>query len=306
MTDGRTLAVAGATGSCGRAVVSAAKAHGLRVRAIVRDPARLEAVLDRCDEVRIASVTHPETLRGALDGADLLVSALGKTKQKDRVSRWTVDVQANANVFAEARRAGVGRVGLVSLYGARADHPVAMVRMKGEAERALEQSGVPWVTIRPTGFFSDMWEMFAMARGGTVWSLGSADLAFNPISPEDLGEFTVRSVLDDRNVGRPLPVGGPQVLSMRDVAAAAGRVLGRRVRVRELPLWAARALAGAIRPFDRNAWELAQFFVWNAEEIRRHGGSVQAPAFGERRLEDYFRSRWAPEERGEGGATAVE
>lgn len=295
MSARRTMAVAGATGNCGRAVLLAARAHGVRVRALARDPARLGSARDACDEVRVVDVTSPESLRGALDGVELVVSALGKTNQKDRIPRWSVDVQANANVFAEARRAGVARVGLVSLYGARADHPVEMVRMKGEAERLLEACGVPWTAFRPTGFFSDMWELFAMARRGTVWSLGDARLAFNPIALEDLGEFIVRSMLDGAAAGRQLPVGGPEVLSVREVAAAAERVLGRRVRVREVPLWLARALTGVLRPFSRDIWELAQFFVGNASELQELGGTLEAPRFGESRLEDYFRARWSRE-----------
>ncbi len=291
----RTLAVVGATGNCGRAVIAAAKAHELRVIALVRDPARLGPARAACDEVRTVQVTEPESLRGAFDGADVVLSALGKTRQKDRIPRWQIDVQANLNVFAEARRSRIGLVGLVSMFGARSDHPIAMTRMKGEAERGLEQSGQPWIIVQPTGFFSDLWDVFQMARSGTVWTVGSADLALNPISLQDLGEFIVRALLEDANVGRRLPVGGPELLRMRDMAEAAGRVLGRRVKVRQVPIGLAQVLVGALRPFSRNAWELAQFFVGSAQEIRDQGGSLSAPRFGERRLEDYFRSRWTRE-----------
>ncbi|HTP26869.1 MAG TPA: NAD(P)H-binding protein [Anaeromyxobacteraceae bacterium] len=294
----RTLAVAGATGNCGSAVVAAAKAHGLSVRALVRDPSRLGHTGELCDEVRIVHVTQPDSLRGALSGVELLVSALGKTRQKDRIARWAVDVGANLNLFGEAQRAGVGRVALVSVYGARPDHPISMVRMKSEAEQGLERSGLPFVVVQPTGFFSDLWEVFLMARRGAVWSVGSADLAFNPIALEDLGEFIVRALIDDASVGRRLPIGGPEVLSVREMAGAAGRVLGCEVKVRELPLWLARGAVGAVRPFSRNLWELGQFFVGYTTEIARQGGRLEAPVFGAHRLEDYFRSRWEREARG--------
>jgi hypothetical protein len=39
---------------------------------------------------------------------------------------------------------------------------------------------------------SDLWDLFEMARRGTVWSVGSADLSFNPFALEDLGEFRCR------------------------------------------------------------------------------------------------------------------
>jgi hypothetical protein len=53
---------------------------------------------------------------------------------------------------------------------------------------------------------------------------------------------------------------GDHEICTRDMAAAAARVLGRSVKVREVPLWLARASVSALRPFGSNLWELGQFF----------------------------------------------
>lgn len=125
----KLVAIAGATGNCGREVVRAAKEHGLRVRALVRSEAKLGRMRDICDEVRVVQATQRDTLRGALDGADYLVSALGKTFQKDNVERRSVDVDANLYLFHEAKSAAVARVALVSVFMARPNHPVELVRI---------------------------------------------------------------------------------------------------------------------------------------------------------------------------------
>jgi len=243
-------------------VVRAAHRRGLRVRALVRNERKLAPVRDCCFEVATVQVTEAETLRGALDGADFLVSALGKTYQSDKISRRAVDVQANLNLFAEAARGGVGRIGLVSVFTASPDHPSAMVRMKAEAEAGLRACGVPWVVVRPSGFFSDMYA----------------------------------SLLDDANVGRAIDVGGPEVISSRDIAAMCGRVLGREVKVRSLPLWLAKTGVAMVRPFSRNRWEVGHFLVANADYARTHGGAFVAPKTGALGLEQYFRRRHTAEQ----------
>lgn len=295
--SGRVIAVAGATGNAGREIVRALADRGQRVRALVRDPARLGPVRERCAEIVIVEVTRAGSLKGALDGADALVTAVGKTFQKDRLPRRAVDLDANVNLFTEARAAGVRRIGLVSVATARPDHPVAMVAMKGKVEQRLEATGIPWVIIQPSGYFSDMWEIFQMCARGTLWQIGDGKMRFNPISLIDLGDFIADHLLDDAAVGERWPVGGPEALTTVDIADRAERVLGRRVKRRSLPLWLARAGVACVRPFSRNAWELGDFFVGQVAYAARHlDNDATVPAYGTHLLEDYFRERWAREQ----------
>lgn len=287
----RCVAVAGATGNAGRQIVRALAERDVRVMALVRDPDRLGEQREQCAEVRRVQVTEPESLRGALDGADLVVSALGKTYQKDKTPRRAVDVDANRHLFAEAKRAGAKKIGLVSVWGAGLDQPVEMLRMKGEAEAALEKTGVPFVIFQPSGFFSDMWEVLQMCRGGTFWAFGSGRARFNPISLEDLGDFVAEGLLDASAVDLRRPVGGPDDYDAESLAALCGRVLGRTVRVRRVPMWLAKAGVSAIRPFSRGTWELADFFVGSSALAEKLGEAAVLPKTGDHHLEDYLRER---------------
>ena len=289
----RVAAIAGATGNAGREIVKEAKRRGLRVRALVRDESRLRDARSSCDEVRVVQVTQPESLAGALDGATYVISALGKTMQKDSAPRREVDVEANRHVFDEAARAGVKRIALISVYWASMDHPAEMIRMKAEAEQALEQSGVPFVIIQPSGFFSDMWEMFEMCRKGTLWTVGSEHLRFNPIALSDLAAFTLDCLLDDSRLGTRQPVGGPDALEVKDIAALCASILDSQVHVREVPLWLAKAGVGVAGMFSRNIGQLGEFFVESAAWGLSH--DALAPAHGSLHLADYLRARWEEE-----------
>ena len=89
----KTVFVAGATGYLGRYLCAEYRSRGWRVIALVRDAERA-AGLD-ADRLVEAEATRPETLKGAMDGADLVISALGITRQADGLGYHEVDYQAN-------------------------------------------------------------------------------------------------------------------------------------------------------------------------------------------------------------------
>mgnify|MGYP000462597548 CR=1 FL=1 len=296
-SEPKLVAIAGATGNAGKELVRAAKKRGLRVRVLVRSEKKLAPIRDCCDEIKIVQVTQPETLLGALDGADYLVSAVGKTFQNDKISRKAVDLDANVHLFQEAKKAGVQRVGFISVFTASVDHPSYMIRLKGEAEKTLKSIGVPYVIVQPSGFFSDMWEVFEMCQKGTYWSIGDGKILFNPISLLDLGAFTIDALLDDTKENQTFPVGGPDVFEMRELANIAGRVLERKVKIRTLPLWLCRLGVALVKPFNKNAGELGEFFVGNIVYAEQNGKDMSIPKTGTHHLEDYFRERYLAEQK---------
>ncbi len=91
--------VAGATGYLGKFVAQEFKKQGHWVRALARNPEKLEetgpflepAVKDQIDEVFVGQVTKPETLHGLCDGIDIIFSSIGITRQKDRLTYRDVD-----------------------------------------------------------------------------------------------------------------------------------------------------------------------------------------------------------------------
>src|ERR1044072_849619 len=89
-------------------------------RALVRDAARFEK--GSADELFVADARDPARLKGACEGIACVVSALGGSlalgRTPPRATYWDVDLSANLNLPAEARRAGVRRFVYVSLHGA--------------------------------------------------------------------------------------------------------------------------------------------------------------------------------------------
>jgi uncharacterized protein YbjT (DUF2867 family) len=290
-----TVAVAGATGNAGREIVRALSAKGVRIRALVRTSDRLGSVRQLCEQVRVVQVTDKDSVRGSLDGVGSLISAIGKTRQKDATPRRAVDVDANCNLFAEAARAGLKRIGFISVAGAAHDHPAVMMRMKADAEDALKSIGLPYLIVRPGGYFSDLWDAFELCRRGIFLCIGDGQVRFNPISTRDLGQFVAEHFLGSANGSLTLSVGGPQILRMSDLAEISGEILERKVKVIHVPIRAVRALVALIKPFSRNSWEIAQFFVESTYDASRGRQNLVLPPYGQVTLEDYLRRRYEAE-----------
>src|SRR6056297_3091873 len=247
--------VAGATGYLGRHLCAEYARRGHHVTALVRDTARAEGIADLLIE---AEATRPDTLTGVMDGVDLVASSLGITRQADGLGYREVDFQANLNLLREAETAGVGRFAYVHVLNADAMAGVPLVDAKTAFVDALHASDMPATVIAPTGYFSDMGEIFAMARKGRVWLFGDGSQRLNPVHGADLAA----AIADATEAGLGwAEIGGPDVMTQDEIARAALALLP------ILP----RRLGGP-----------ARFF------LTALGIDMVAPRSGTRRLADHF------------------
>ncbi len=272
------LLVAGATGYLGRFLCAEYARRGHHVTALVRDTARAEGLADVLVE---AEATRPETIRGIMDGVDLVVSSLGITRQADGLGYRDVDFQANLNLLREAETAGVKRFAYVHVLKAEAMAGVPLVDAKAAFVDALRASDMPATVIAPTGYFSDMGEVFAMAQSGRVWLFGDGSHRLNPIHGADLAV----AIADATDAGRGwLEVGGPDVMTQDEIARAAFDALGTKPRITHLPDVLRRAALVALPLLPRRTGGPARFF------LTALGLDMVAPRFGTRRLADHFDS----------------
>ena len=226
----KTVFIAGATGYLGGYLCRTYKARGWRVIALVRDAARAEHLT--ADLLVEAEATRPDTLKGVLHGAEVVVSALGITRQADGVGYWDVDYQANINLLAEAEKCGVRHFGYVHVLNADQMPHVALVAAKSAFVRKLRLSRIASTVIAPSGYFSDLGDFLDMARKGRVWLFGSGAQRLNPIHGADLADAICDAIEQDV---RWLDVGGPQVFTQNDLAQMCFEVLEKPARVTHLP-----------------------------------------------------------------------
>ena len=166
------LAITGATGFVGSAVLGEALAQGHRVKALAR---RGQPALDGVEWVR-GDLNDTVALAALIQGADAVIHVAGLTNTPDPAAFEGANVTGTANVIAAMKGAGAGRLVFVSSLSARMPELSAYGASKARAEALVEASGgsggIDWTTVRPPGVYGprdvDYLEMFRTAKWGFV------------------------------------------------------------------------------------------------------------------------------------------
>ena len=243
------ILVAGGTGRLGRELVPLLLGQGRGVRVLTRNLESARTILGPDVKLAVGDVTRPASLPAALRDIDVVVSAVtgfgpgGAGPAK-------VDLQGNLNLMRAAEEAGVDHLVLISMHGAAATHPMELMRMKFQAEQALQASHLAWTIVRPT-VFMELWAGIvgdAIRRKGSTVVFGRGDNPVNFMSERDLARFVQLTVTDPALRGRSISVGGPENLSFNQVVRAFEILDGRPVAIRHVPRAAMRLASFLLRP----------------------------------------------------------
>lgn len=148
-----TVAVAGATGFVGRAVVRELLARRLRVRALARDAAKARAVLsppaDGSLAVVVGDVFDPPRAADLVHGADAVVNCIGIIRESGLATFQRLHVDAVRALVDAASAAGARRLVHVSALAAADAARTEYLRSKFAGELVIRTSGLDWTILRP-------------------------------------------------------------------------------------------------------------------------------------------------------------
>lgn len=283
----KRVLVAGATGYLGRHICAEYQRRGWYVTALARNASRATCIVS--DHLVEAEATVPETLSGLMEGADLVISCLGITRQVDGLDYWDVDYQANVNLMREAELAGVKRFAYVHVLHADELAHVPMVAAKAAFVAELQSSSLAATVIAPTGYFSDIGDFLKMAQAGRVWLFGDGQKRINPIHGADLASATADAIEEELEW---FNVGGPDVFTQQELAELAFACLGKPSRITFLPDILRRialALLPLMTPSHING--PAQFF------LSAIAHDMEGAQLGKHHLKDHFRNNLATVEK---------
>lgn len=162
------LAITGATGFVGSAVLAVALAEGHQVRALTRRP---QGVADGVTWIA-GDLANRDALEALCAGADAVIHVAGLTNTPDKAEFETANVAGTIAVIAAMRATGVKRLVFVSSLAAREPQLSAYGASKARAEQVVEASGLDWTTVRPPAVYGprdiDMLDLFRAAKWGVV------------------------------------------------------------------------------------------------------------------------------------------
>ncbi len=249
------IVVVGARGCVGKLASDVLEARGHRV---TRQPRG--AAIAKCDAIVNCA------------GASVLVE-LGHGWRGYRA----VDTPVGLACVAAARQHGA------RLVYVGAAHPPALrhtAYVDAHERVAAAMRDVDGVIVRPTGLYVSFGSLLQMARRGLLLDVGDGRARTNPMAEQDLA-----AVIADCVTGGPreLSVGGPQVVTRRELFEEIAAAAGRHVRIIRVPAWLGATGGAMLRLVHPRIGQFVKFAAGLAKQ------DAIAPAVGTMTLRDYLR-----------------
>ena len=227
------ILVTGGTGFIGRALIRHLVDNGYQVRTLIRPSAESPRLPKGVPvEVAVASFNDARGLRAAMVGVDTVYHLAGVERRGVRADLLENDIQGTRAVVNSALDASVDRFFSVSHLGADRASAYPVLKAKAIAEEHIRTSGIDYTILRTAivfgpgdGFTTGLAQLlhglpfiFLLPRGG--------ETLIQPLWVEDLVVCLTWALDDDNTRKRIYDIGGPEFLSLRQVAETVMKRVG--------------------------------------------------------------------------------
>jgi len=257
LLHGGLVTIFGGSGFVGRYATRECARRGWRIRAACRRPdlagyLQPMGVVGQIHAVQ-SNLRFPDSILPVIEGSEAVVNCVGILTPQGRQTFTAVHVEGARAVARAARLAGVSRFIHVSALGADPKSPSRYARTKAAGEQAVLEEFPSAIILRPSVLFGAEDRFFnrfaAMARLSPVLPLiGGGRTRFQPLFVGDLGAAIANAVEGAGAPGEVHELGGPEVLTFRQILDHVQEWSGRHRRYVSLPFWLAKMMAAATWP----------------------------------------------------------
>jgi uncharacterized protein YbjT (DUF2867 family) len=251
------ILVIGGRSKIGAALIGDLLGRGENVRALVR-----------AGEPEGSLPAQAEAVTGDLADEGSLVTAMTGIEKVFLLSSPHPDaVTWHRNAIDAARRTQVRLLVRSSILGADRESPAEFIAAHTTCDRYLEDSGLPYVIVRPNLFLQNIPESTipSIDASGTFYA-DAGEARISMVDTRDVAAVACAALAEPGHAGARYDVTGPEALSYADVAAKLTSTLGRRIcyvgasddAVRQALLgaglteWFAGALVGLYQDYRRS------------------------------------------------------
>lgn len=251
------VTIFGGSGFVGRHTVRALARDGWRIRSATRRPdlagyLQPMGVVGQIHAVQ-ANLRYPDSVAEAAVGADVVVNAVGVLASTGKQTFETIHDEGARAVAKAAKAAGVRTLIHISAIGADSNSISKYARSKAEGEHAVLEEFPSAVILRPSIVFGPEDEFFnrfaAMAQLSPFLPLiGGGQTKFQPVYVGDVAAAVKVAIEGKARPGTTYELGGPEVLTFRDLLDRTLEYADRNRFYLRLPFWAAKLQAIATSP----------------------------------------------------------
>ncbi|MFQ5795163.1 MAG: NmrA/HSCARG family protein [Candidatus Bipolaricaulia bacterium] len=251
----RIILVTGATGKQGGAVAHHLLVNGWKVRALTRDPSKLDAqaLVEMGAEVVKGDLEDRASLDQALEGV------YGVFSMQDFWEHgYDGEVRQGKTLADAAKVAGVEHLVYSSVGSAERNTGIPHFDSKWEVEQYIRAQDLPVTILRPVFFMENFnaSDFRSMILGGTLMLALRSDKPLQMIAVDDIGAFaTLAFENPEEFIGKATEIAGEEI-TMPQAAELFSRVIDRPVQFVEMSI-------ERLRGFNE---EYAVMFEWFNDE----------------------------------------
>jgi uncharacterized protein YbjT (DUF2867 family) len=244
-----TILVTGATGTVGSEVVKqlSRDTPDINIKAAVHSVENAKKVqYDRVQAVQI-DYNKPESLAGAFKNADKLFLLTHPSLKS---------AEHESNLVTEAKKSGIRHIVKQSVMGADLEADVGTMRLHRQAEKIIEDSGIPYTFLRPNEFMQNFVNFHSPTiKSNNAFYLPAQDAKVSIVDVRDIAAVAVKALTDDdgnyRHNNKTYLITGPEALSYYQAAEILSNTTGKKISYVNVSDEEAR---GAMKEAGMNDW----------------------------------------------------
>lgn len=248
------VTVFGGSGFLGRHVVRALAKRDYRIRVAVRRPELAGHLqpLGRVGQIHAvqANLRYPASIAAAMQGASVAVNLVGILTET-AAQRFDGVQNNGAAAIAQIAQNVDAQMVQVSAIGADPQSESRYARSKAAGDAAVLATLPEAIVLRPSIVFGpeDQFtnRFAALARLSPVLPLVGADTRMQPVYVGDVAQAVAKAVAGEALPGRTYELGGPEVLTFREIVELILRVIERNRMLLPLPFGLAKLQASVLQ-----------------------------------------------------------
>ncbi|GAB2533278.1 SDR family oxidoreductase [Nocardia heshunensis] len=217
----KTVLVTGGTGTLGKLVTPLLRQAGVRVRVLSRTTRQ---GADGIDYVA-GDLQTGAGIAEAVAGVDTVLHLAGTQKGDGAKAQALVDGIKEAGEFPHLVFISVVGAERIPVESAIDRQTMAYMASKRDAELVVENSGLPWTTLRATQFHDLLFTMVSAL--GKMPVVPVFDFRFQPIETAEVATRLVELALDEP-AGYVEEIGGPTIYTMKELERSYLQATGKR------------------------------------------------------------------------------
>ncbi|NLX11523.1 MAG: NAD(P)H-binding protein [Chloroflexi bacterium] len=252
------ILVTGASGFVGRTLVNHLALAGHPVRALVhpRRGMRTEQLgWPVSVEVSVGDLTDAQGLHGVMQGVHTVFHLASGQWWGKRRDLQQIDLEGTQNLIAVARSARIGRLFYLSQLGAEPASAYMLLRVKGQAEALIRNSGIAYTILRcgiifgPEDRFVNAIAMLLRTNPIFFLQPGKGESLLHPLYIDDLVKALDNSLEKLDLVDATIEIGGAEYVTYNEMIRTVMRVSGAKRTIISIPPHTLRNLTALMNRF---------------------------------------------------------